>query len=527
MAGPITWRNVSSTASGGAPSLLAQGQQQVQQGLQALGNLVRSNVEQQRSNQAAIRESNTQDYLDRVAATELAALASPEGQAELQAARAAYGGLIDREATRNAIESRLAAGQKAAVQQGQFDDFTTERNQREAVDQLRGMAATGDNAGVERILGEQAFLNEGALRAELAGVRDNLQQNQYRANAEGRAQRAEQRSAASHALSMESGRENLNYSKAMHSEGIRKLNEQRLGEAAASAVLDEQNTLNQQQNEALAVIARDNNTSIMPDGTIDMSILSPETAANVRKQITDAGLGKVDETSARKRLDERLKAEGVSVAGRKTAIDQYELGRQLQDLAPEDRARADSMAAAAAAPMKAEQQRLTDEYNRRSTNNPFTAPPQDVNAEAAKLVDGAAKRYDSDWLTTDVNQRSLMDAAAKVMQNGVSVTLDGKEMNLVVPPSLVDRAIREVGANVFAKEGPEVAEAIERILKKDSGLQKQAKEAQTAQQTYQNDMSKLNSDILKAQSAVLRSQKRDKGVTVSANDWINAALRRN
>lgn len=526
MAGPITWRNVSSTAGGGVGNLLAQGQHQVNQGIQALQNLVRANVEQNRDNQVLLRDSNTQDYLDRVAATELSALASPEGRAQLEAARAGYGALIDREATRNAIEQRLAVGQKAAVAQGQFDDFTAERSQRAAVDRLRGMAAAGDAAGVEADLAANQYLNEGALRAELAGVRDNLRQNQLRENAEGRAQRAEQRSAASHALSMAAGRENLAYTKTMHNESLRKLNEDRLGEQAAALTLDEQNSANEAQNTLVAQIARDNGVELQPDGTINMGELSQDQRDAVTQQMKDAGLGKVDETSARKRLDERLKAEGVSVAGRQAAMQRYDMGRQLQQLAPEDQARAEQQAATATAPMKATQQRLTQEYNRKSTNNPFTAPPQDVTAEAIKLTDAAAKRSNSNWLTTNVNQDSLVRAATNVMQNGISVTLDGEEMTLVVPPSVVDRAIREVGANVFAQEGPEVKAAVEKILKSEPGLQRQAKEAQTMQKTYQDDMSKLNQEIFKAESAVMRSLKREKGVTVSNNDWINSALRR-
>lgn len=526
MAGPITWRNVNNTVGGGAGGLLVAGQQQVQQGIQALQNLVRANVEQNKVNQSAIRDSNTQDYLDQVAATDLATLATPEGQAALQQARAGMGGLIDRAATRDAIQSRLAAGQKAAVQQGQFDDFTTERDQRALVDNLRGLAAAGNQAEVAQILDANQFLNEGALRSELAGVQDNLRQRELRESAEGRAQRGEARSAASHALSMASGQENLNYSRAMHKEGLRKLSEQNTGDALAQQAFAEQQNALQAQRSLIADVAQANNVDMLPDGTINMSNLSEEQQDRIAKQLRDAGAGNMTETASRQRLTDQLRQAGVSVEGQKAALERYDLARTMNDLAPEDQALAQREAAQATAPMKATQQRLTDEYNRKSQNNPFTAPPQDVNAEAIKLVDGAAKRTDGEWLSTDVNQRSLMDATAKAMQEGIAVTLDGEDMTLVVPPSLAERAIREVGAQVFAAEGPKVRKVIEKLLKENPGLQKQAKEAQTMQRTYQNDMSKLNTNIIKAENSVMRARKAEKGVTVSSNDWVDAVLRR-
>jgi len=528
MASPITWRNVGNTVSGsGAPGLIAQAQQQTQQGMNALQDLVRANVKQNQQNQLATAANNTNDYLDRVAAADLATLATPEGQQALEAIRTGFGTAIDRNATRNAIQDRLAAGQKAAVQQGQYDDFVQGRNERSAVDSLYGLAAANDRAGVERALAENQFLDEGALRKELYGTLDQNQQRQYRANAEGRANRAEARSAASHALSMETGRENLAYAKTMHGEAVRKVNEARIGDDLANQIFGEQRNNAQAQQSVLAQIAEDNGVGLQADGTLNLEVMSPELRSKVTKEMSDAGLGGQTATKARQRLLSQLDEAGVSGEGKKNALLQYDNLQSLSGLAPEDQARAQNAAANATREITDTQTRLTEEYNRKAQNNPFMAPSNDAIAEVNKLGAQFQKENNDQWLSTDVNLQSFNRAATKLATEGITVKLDGKETNIVVPPSVIEMAARDVGANKIAAEGPDVRKAVERIFKENPGLQRQAVEAQTGRATYQNDMAKLGVEKIKREKSVLDAYKKESGVVVSPNDWIDAALRRN
>ena len=525
MAGPITWRNVA-TGGGNAAGLLAAGQQQVQQGFETLRGLFKDNTAEDRQNFAATRDFNTQAYLDKVAATDLAALASPVVQQQLAADRAAYGVGIDQAATRNAIQARLADAQKAAVQQGQYDDFQQARKERVITDQLYGMAAAGDKAGVDKILQEQQLLNEGELRKQLTGTFDDAQQREYRAAAEGRAQRADARSAASHALSQAQGYENLNYAKAVHSEGIRKLNEDKLADSLAMRVYEEDKNATQAQNSLIEQIAKENGTTVGVDGTIDLKSLDQDAQDRITNQLRESGTGGNTATASRQRLLNEAKAQGMSAAGIQQVLARYDTVKQFDGLAPEDQAKVEREVASAVKPITNTQERLTSEFNRKSKDNPFLAPPQDTTKEANDLVAYAAKEFDGQWTATDVNQASLAKAAVNLMQNGLSVTLDGKDVDVVVPPSLIKRAITEVGANKFSSEGPEVKAAITRYLKEDKGLQRQAVEAQSLTETFQKDMADLSTKKFQAENQVLRARTKEKGVTVSSNDWVDAVLRR-
>ncbi len=526
MAGPITWRNISSGAGSGAGGLLAAGQQQMAQGIQTLQNVIAQAQKEGAANRAQLRDYNTQQFLDSVAAADLATLATPEGQAALNAQRTGFGVNIDQAATRNAIQDRLLAGQKAAIQQGQFEDFTTERDQRGLVDQLRGLAAAGDQAQVSQILDQNEFLNEGALRGELSSVFDNAQQRQYRENAEGRAQRGEARSAASHALSMESGRENLAYNRVMHREGIRKIEEDNLADRLAMEVHSTTQNQTQAQNALVADIARSAGLDMLPDGSIDMRGTDPDTQDAVARALAESGAGNNTATAARQRIVDMARENGLGTAATQAAIQRYDAVRAFDSLAPEDQAKVQQEAQAATSELRATEKKLTDTYNRKSKDNPFLAPSNDVTADSNKIVEAASKKYDSDWFSTDINKADLGRQAIDLMQNGVSMTLDGEDLDGVIPPSIIERALLENGANTFLSEGGTVRNLVEKYIRENKGIQRQIKESQSLTEQFQADMAKINGEKIKIESSITKARQKEKGVTVSNNDWIDALIRR-
>lgn len=201
MAGPITWRTVG--GGGGNPAaLLAMGTNSVQQGLQALQDLATRQQRQALSSFESQRERNTQDYLDQVASiTSAADLANPETQAQLDAVRLGYGNMIDRAAARAAVPQALANLQRQETAAAQFQDMTTEREQRPLVEQLYSLARSGDTAGAQRLLDETNFLNEGRLGADV----DNIFRSQRQ---EQRQTRQDQRAEAQFRESMASAAEN-------------------------------------------------------------------------------------------------------------------------------------------------------------------------------------------------------------------------------------------------------------------------------------------------------------------------------
>lgn len=208
MAGPITWRTIGGGGGGNSTALLALGNQQVQQSFNALQNIFKNETQLQEKNQAAVTANNTAQYLDAVNAADLNALQDPEQRASLEALRAGFGAAIDRTATRGAIDNRIANVQKQTVAGNQFQDQATEREQRGLIDKGLELATSGDMAGVQKLLSDTQFLNEGKVTSDLMSVLDARTRRTYAAEDQQRQERAEGRQIAQFQESMAAAAEN-------------------------------------------------------------------------------------------------------------------------------------------------------------------------------------------------------------------------------------------------------------------------------------------------------------------------------
>lgn len=208
MAGPTTWRNIGGGGGGNATALLALGNQQVQQSFNALQNILKNESALQEKNQAQVAANNTAQYLDAVNAAGLDGLQDPEQRAGLEAMRAGFGAAIDRNATRGAIDNRIANVQKQVVAGNQFQDQATERDQRALIDRGLEMATAGDMQGVQKLLSDTQFLNEGKVTSDLMGVLDARTRRTYAAEDQARQERSEGRQIAQFQESMAAAAEN-------------------------------------------------------------------------------------------------------------------------------------------------------------------------------------------------------------------------------------------------------------------------------------------------------------------------------
>lgn len=275
MADPITWRNVGGGGGGNPAALLAMGQNQVQQGLSAIGDLFKNEQRLQRDNAVQQRENNTAQYLDAVAnAGGLEQLQNPETRAQLEGMRAGFGAAIDRNATRGAIDNRVKNLQQQAVADNQFTDQATERQQRELVDQGLQMAQAGDMQGVQKLLSDTQFLNEGKVAQDLMGVLDARTRRQYAAEDQARQGRAETRQIAQFQESMAAAAEN----RIMRKESMEDAREQRAFRNGAK-VLDDA------AEQAKTIL----NTRLAGNEWANVSTDPGKDAAVLLKGITDSG----------------------------------------------------------------------------------------------------------------------------------------------------------------------------------------------------------------------------------------------
>lgn len=209
MADPITWRNVGGGGGGNPTALLALGQNQVNQGFNALSELFKNESLLQQQNTEQVRANNTDQYLDAVAsAGGIDALQDPAKRAELEAKRAGFGAAIDRNVTRDAIDNRVKGLQEQTLVANQYEDQATEREQRALVDRGLELAQAGDMDGVQKLLADTAFLDEGKVANNLMGILDAKTRRQYAAEDQQRQGRAESRQIAQFQESMAAAAEN-------------------------------------------------------------------------------------------------------------------------------------------------------------------------------------------------------------------------------------------------------------------------------------------------------------------------------
>jgi hypothetical protein len=208
MAGPITWRNIGGGGGGNSTALLALGNQQVQQSFNALQDIFKNETQLQAKNQQALTANNTAQYLDAVNAADLNGLQDPAQRSNLEALRSGFGAAIDRNATRNAIDNRIAGIQKQTLVGNQFQDQATEREQRGLLDKGLELATSGDMQGVQKLLSDTQFLNEGKVTSDLMGVLDARTRRTYAAEDQQRQDRAEGRQIAQFQESMAAAAEN-------------------------------------------------------------------------------------------------------------------------------------------------------------------------------------------------------------------------------------------------------------------------------------------------------------------------------
>lgn len=209
MADPITWRNVGSGGGGNPAALLALGQNQVQQGLSAIGDLFKNEQKLQQQNAIQARENNTASYLDAVAnAGGLNELQNPETRAQLEGMRAGFGASIDRNVTRNAIDSRVQGLQKQTIVGNEFADQEAERGQRGLIDEGLNRAMSGDAQGLADFFAQNQLQGKSKVVSDLMGVLDARTRRQYAAEDQARQGRAETRQIAQFQESMAAAAEN-------------------------------------------------------------------------------------------------------------------------------------------------------------------------------------------------------------------------------------------------------------------------------------------------------------------------------
>lgn len=518
MAGPITWRNVGSTVSPNVSSLTA-GTTGLQQALGTIGKLIEQQQKIGLSNYEATKNNNTQNYLDQVANASVDQLSNPEFVAQLEAQRAQQGAAIDRNATRNAVLEQRGIAQDATIKQQQFADKQAEVDQRGIVDQLRTLAATGNNQAVDQILAEQQLINEGDIRKELASVYDNLQQREYRAAGEQRANEAADRAAESHALSMTAGRENLEWARETRADVRKERQDSKLGASIVEEVVNSYDSSRQATNELMRGVASELGLPTGEDGLPDQSKMDQGQIQAYTSALKESGAqANLSATEERQEVLRQLKNAGLTPAAEKQAISQWEVQRNLNSLAPEDKAKAEAAVLAANAGVDRIIENVTKDYQRESGRNPFIEPSMTPLEDVKKIMSGLHK----EGFGSGSNRRSLENSFVEWTTNGIQLK-DGSTR--VVPTSLLELAVNSANRGFIWDSPSDIENRVIDLMSEESMI-KMANEAPSIREEFLNEVQKLNNEKIANAVKVTRSAEAKKGVTINSNDILSTVLNR-
>ena len=519
MAGPITWRNVGSTVPAPSVSSLAAGTAGIRQALADIGGLITQQRDLAVDNAKALRDTNTQNYLDQVASASLEQLQNPEFVAGLDAQRDALGNTVDRAKTRGAIDAALATRQNQQVANNEFADAAQARNERGAVDSLLGRAAAGDMAGVEADLSQNQYMNEGKLRSELYAILDAGQQRQYRAAGEARAQAAVDRAVQSHNLSMQVGQENLSNAREVRALAQKERNDTRLGEQEVNRIFQNAEERKATQNSALRNFAGSAGLPISEDGLPDMSRMTTEQRDQLANYVNENGdlFTPVSSTANRQELLKSL--EGASTAVKRNALAAYDMQEAMANLAPVDQAKAQTEIGAATAEIDQQIRRRTDQYETFEARNPYLKPDPNPLESVNKIMDKAIKR---DWGTSG-NRQELANKLTEWATNGITIKgEDGEERVQVVPTSILEQAFNTTG-ELYFNSPKDVEKRLTDILS-EKGQMDMARQATVQKEQFAKDLQKLNNQKLSTAVKVTRSFQDRNGVIVNNSDMLNKLL---
>lgn len=522
MAGPITWRNVGSTVPAPSVASLAAGTAGIRQALADIGGLITQQRDLAVDNAKAVRDTNTQNYLDQVASASLEQLQNPEFIAGLDAQRDALGNTVDRAKTRGAIDAALATRQNQQVANNEFADAAQARNERGAVDSLLGRAAAGDMAGVEADLSQNQYMNEGKLRSELYAILDAGQQRQYRAAGEARAQAAADRAIESHALSMNAGRESLENLRETRALATKERNDMRNGEAEVLRIFQDNQEKKSTQNSVLKGYAGEMGLPTTDDGLPDMSKMDQEQKDALANRVRENGdlFTPVSSTAARQELLASLG--DASTAVKKNALAAYDMQETMANLSPADQAKAQLEVGAATAQIDQQIKRRTERYETEEARNPYLRPDKDPLGSVNKILDKAVKQ---DWGTAS-NRQELSNKLIEWATNGITVKGENgtDDRTQVVPTAILEQAFSTQDRWHDLLDDPARFEKRVTDLLSEKSQKEAAAKAAELRESFDKDLRKLNNQKLSTAVKVTRSFQDRNGVIVNNSDMLNQLL---
>lgn len=158
MGNPITWQNVNQGDASTAWRAMDSAQRSFNGAFDDLGSILKGSEEIQAKNDVAIKNNNTQDFLNKVSQLGKTPeqLAAAIANGDIDRLKSGYGNAINHDVVRGAAEGLLDQRFKQARTATEFGNFMLDEKTAPIMDKFKTAMIAGDKEGMERYRGEYA-----------------------------------------------------------------------------------------------------------------------------------------------------------------------------------------------------------------------------------------------------------------------------------------------------------------------------------------------------------------------------------
>lgn len=451
----ITWRTLNQPVTAGVGLLMNGAQQGLNNGFQALNNVLAQRNKTDSANWQQQKSNNTADYLNAVQdIKDPAAAADPAVQANLAALREQFGYQVDADAIRGADEKRATQLQVKATNDIKFSDLNQEVDQRPLVEEFYRLKNAGDFSGAQGVLDANGFLNEGQLA-------DSLKSGQYQASGEKRAVAADGRSAASHSLNMQVGQENLAFTREQRALAKEDRSRANAGEMLLSDTISQFTQSRQDAAQKTNQMAESLGIKVV-EGVPDLTNVPQDVQDKLAEGMKAQGLDLVESpTAARKRLEADFRKNGFKESEIANGVKIFENAvNTTNSLSAQDQADLDTGKTAITSAVTTGTEQLKKEFADVTRKNIFLQGVEDPAMSVEDVTKSLKGNGFDPMLWEGWNREQAISETTKLMTEGI--TVDGVHYD--VPPAILKAGIA-MGADDWFDPRQGIKDSVETLIK--------------------------------------------------------------
>jgi hypothetical protein len=509
----ITWRTLNQPTLAGVGVLMNGAQQGLNNGFQAIQNVLAQRNKTDAANWQQEKSNNTADYLDAVQGIkDPAQLQDPATQENLAALRQQFGYKIDANAVRGADEKRATDLQVQATNNMKFSDLNQEHDQRPLVEEFYRLKNAGDFKGAQGLLDANGFLNEGALA-------DSLKSGQYAASGEQRAVAQDGRSAAAFSLNQKVGLANLNWTNEQRAELKDKQSRAKAGDVLLGDTISQFTASRQDAAAKTNALAESLGVKVV-DGVPDLTNVPEDVKAKLSQGIQEQGLDMIESpTAARNRLIKDLRASGYPETEIADRVKSFEGAVNTNNtLSAGDQTELDAQKSAITSAVTTATEQEKKNFADLTKKNIYLQGVEDPNMTVEDMTKSLKGNGFDPLLWEGWNREQAITDTTKLMTEGI--TVDGTHYD--VPPAILKAGIA-MGADDWFDPRQGIIDSVETLIKSNP---KAYADSIGALEAHKKELQAINEAGIKQASRVDTESKARNYIPYDVNKFSKALQER-